>query len=281
MKISTGTIIWLILGFIWSWFMGITAVSLGVGSLFPAINMVAKPFVCPGGQVEIKSQHYQVSPVEDVTTLTWYCVDIHSGAKTELNPFIINFYAGSFYGVLIMVAVLSIVYCYRRWDPSKETEAVKKRVAWIQSIGVIVIIVGVTLFSLLPLIRSLPAAPKPTTIPDATATSLALTYEALTSKTISDFSSTDKPLADWNGIPIMPKATAGQQANQGAYAFQVPTDSGTIESYYRDTLKSLGWNLADSRWQGMQFTKDKSVLLVTLAPAADMESWIVTLVFVP
>jgi hypothetical protein len=79
----------------------------------------------------------------------------------------------------------------------------------------------------------------------------------------------------------MPEAIAGQQANNGTYTFKVPVDSGTIESYYSDKLKSLGWNLADSRWAGMKFTKDKSVLLVTLAPATDMESFIVTLVFVP
>jgi hypothetical protein len=58
-------------------------------------------------------------------------------------------------------------------------------------------------------------------------------------------------------------------------------DSGTIESYYSDKLKSLSWSLADSRWQGLKFTKEKSVLLVTFAPAIDMESWVVTLVLAP
>jgi hypothetical protein len=123
--------------------------------------------------------------------------------------------------------------------------------------------------------------PEPTPIPDATATALAVTYEALTSRTTSEFSSTDKPLADWNGIPVMPQAIAGQQVNKDTYAFKVPVDSGTIESYYSEKLKSLGWTLADSRWQGMQFTKDKKVLLVTFAPATDMESWIVTFVLIP
>jgi len=79
----------------------------------------------------------------------------------------------------------------------------------------------------------------------------------------------------------MPQAISGQQINKDQYTFKVPVDSGTIESYYTETLKSIGWNLADSRWLGMKFTKDKNILLVTLAPATDMESWIVTLVFVP
>jgi len=283
MKIKTGTIMWLIAAFIWSWFMGITFVSIGLGSVLPALNTVAKPFVCLNGQMETNSQNYQVSPVESGTLLTWYCVDGRSGIKTGINPFIINFYAGSFYGLLIIIAVLISFYFYRRWGSSKETEAVKKRIAWFQGISVIVIIVGVTLFNLMSLIRS--PTPESTTIPEATATSLASTFEALTLGNTIDFSSTDKPLADWNGIPILPEAIAGQQVNNGAYEFRVPVayglDMEAIESYYSDKLTLLGWNLADSRWAGIKFTKDTSVLLVTIAPTADAENWIVTLVFVP
>ena len=208
-------------------------------------------------------------------------MDIRSGAKTELNPFVVSLYAGSCYGLLIIAVLLIIWFFHRRWDPSKESEEVKKRLGWLQSIGVIALIVGITLFSLLPLFYTPTAAPEPTAIPDATATALAQTYDALTSKTTVEFNSTGKPLADWNGVPIMPQAVAGQQANRNTYAFKAPVDSGTIESYYTGKLKSLGWNLADNRWQGMKFTKDKSVLLVTLVPATDMESWIVTLVFFP
>jgi len=136
---------------------------------------------------------------------------------------------------------------------------------------------------LMPLIRSL--APVSTTSPDATATSLASTYEVLTSKTTIDFRSTDKPLAEWNGIPIMPQAVAGQHTVNGAYEFRVPVDYGldmeAIETYYSDKLKSMGWNLADSRWQGMQFTKGKSVLLFAITPTPDAQNWVVSLVLVP
>ncbi len=182
----------------------------------------------------------------------------------------IHLYAGVFYGLLIFVAALIIWYSYN------------SQIVWAQNIIKVIFVVGIILLFLFPLMPLFSLViPESTPIPDATATSLALTYESLTSKTTSDFISTDKPLTDWNGIPIMPQAIAGQQANNGMYTFKVPVDSGTIESYYSDKLKSLGWNLADSRWQGMQFTKDKSVLLVTYAPATDMESWIVTLVLFP
>ena len=276
MKIKRSTIIWLIVGFIWSIFMGITFVSTGLGAYFPTLNMIAKPFVCPDGQTDVSSQNYQVSPVENVTTLTWYCVDGQTGTKTEINPLIINLYAGPFYGVLIFAAGLIIWYFLRRRKPAKETAESKKRTVWIQVIAFIVLFAGVTLFNLMPLFRLTTTDSTPT--PDATTVALALAYQTLTSGKPSDFSSTDKPLANWNGIPIMPKAIAGQQVNTDKYIFKVPVDSGAIETFYSDTLKSLGWKLEDTRWLGMKFTKDKSTLLVTLAPATDMESWVVTFV---
>lgn len=261
---------WLIGGLIWSLFMGITFVSMGLGALFPTLNKVAKPFVCPGGQMEINSQNYQVSPVEHVTTFTWYCVDEQSGTKTELNFFSINAYAGSFYGLLMFATGLTIWYLYNR------------RIVWIQNVLKIIFAVGIILiilFPAMPLFNLVIPQSKP--LPDATATALALTYQALTSGTPRDFSSTDQPLTSWNDIPIMPQAIAGQQTNNNIYTFKVPVDSGTIETFYSDTLKSLGWKLEDSRWLGMKFTKEEITLLVTLAPATDTESWIVTLVFVP
>jgi len=224
------------------------------------------------------SQSYQVSPVENVTTLTWYCENIHSGAKTELDPMIIHVYAGSIYGLLIIVVLLIVIFLYWKWGSFKETKIDTNRAAWIQGTCVIVIIIGVTLFNLIPLIHTL--IPKSTTTPETTATSLTSTYEALTLGKINDFHSTEKPLSNWNGIPIVPEAIAGQQANDGVYMFKVPETMDSIGSFYKEKLKALGWNLVDSRWAGMRFTKNKSVLLVTIAPATDLESFIVTLVFV-
>ena len=277
MRIRKSTLTWLSLGFIWSIFMGITFVSMGLGSIFTALNRVAKPFVCPGGPMTLNSQYFQVSPVENVTTLTWYCVDEHAGTQTEINSFVINFYAGPFYGLLIFAAGLVLWYFIKRWDPSKETPAFKKRMVWVQYISIIVFVVVITLFNLMPLFRSV----QPTPIPNATATSLAVTFETLTSGQPRVFSSTDKPLADWNGIPIMPQAIYGQRVNNGMYTFKVPEGSDTIETFYSDTLRSLGWNLEESRWLGLKFTKGKNTLLVTLAPASDAQSWIVSLLLIP
>jgi len=281
MKIKANTIIWLIVGFLWSIFMGVTAVSIGLGALFPSLNYIAKPFVCPTGQMVLEENVSNPLPGTTYTILHWYCIDAQSGAKTELNPFTMNLYAGPIYGVLIFVIGLGIWYFYSRWDPATATAEAKKRVAWIQTAVVIVIVVGITLINLVPFIRSMTVTPVPTSKPDATATALAQTFQALTSGTPVAFDSTEKPLANWKGVPIMPQAMAGQQVDQDRYTFKVPVDSGTITDFYKNALKPLGWNLEDDEWLGTQFTKDKNRLLVTLAPATDMQSWVVTLVLIP
>ena len=78
----------------------------------------------------------------------------------------------------------------------------------------------------------------------------------------------------------MSQAVVGQKVDPDRYSFDVPVDLGTIETFYNDTLKSLGWELVDKQWLGMEYTKDKRTLLVTYAPASDLQSWIVTLVLV-
>ena len=278
MKPIGRTIIWSIV-FVWSIFMGITFISLGIGSLVPQLNDIAGPFVCPRGQIQIASRSYRVSPVESGYTLTYYCVDKQTGVQTELAFWPKHLYAGSIYGLLIFVLVLAIWYFYSRWYSSKHSPEARKWMGWIQGGIIVVIVVGVTLFNLMPLFRTV--FPASISAPDSTATSVAQTFQALTLGKPSAFSSTDKPLSDWNGIPIMPQATAGQHVNDTTYAFRVPVDTGTIESFYSNTLKSQGWNLEDNRWLGLKFTRDKNTVLVTMAPAADLQSFIVTLVIVP
>jgi hypothetical protein len=47
------------------------------------------------------------------------------------------------------------------------------------------------------------------------------------------------------------------------------------------TYTIIHWYCVDKQWLGMEFTKDKRTLLVTFAPASDLQSWVVTLVLVP
>jgi hypothetical protein len=102
----------LLVVFLWSIFMGVTAVSIGFGALFPSMNRIAKPFVCADGNLEVKEHVYHPYPGRVTKTVQWFCVDPASGAARELSPFVLSFYAGPFYGLLIFAAVL---YPWYRW----------------------------------------------------------------------------------------------------------------------------------------------------------------------
>jgi len=244
------------------------------------MNRIAKPFICPRGEMELETQVYRPYPGNTITTLTWYCADQETGERNELGIFPMSLYAGAIYGLLLFVVIVLGWYLYQRWDALPKSAEAQKWAGWMPTIVVVAIIVCVTLFSLMPLFRST-TTPAPTTIAGATVTSIALTFHEMSSGTPVAFTSTEKPLTNWNGIPIMSQATAGQQVGQDRYTFKVPVDSGTITSFYKDTLKPLGWTLEDDQWLGTKYTKDKNTLLVTLAPATDLQSWVVTLVLIP
>ncbi len=96
--------------FIWCIFMGVTAISIGFGALFPSMDLIAQPFVCPNGQMQNTSQYYQVSPSTSETTITWYCVDSKTGKKTELGIFPMSLYSGVIYGLLLFAVVMIVRY---------------------------------------------------------------------------------------------------------------------------------------------------------------------------
>jgi hypothetical protein len=106
MKIERGILFWI---FIWCIFMGITAISIGLGALFPSMNRIAKPFVCPRGRMELETQTYRPYPGTTITTLTWYCADQETGERTELGVFPMNLYSGVIYGILLFVVIVVIL----------------------------------------------------------------------------------------------------------------------------------------------------------------------------
>lgn len=105
-KIKTSNVIWT---FIWCIFMGVTVGSIGLGAAFPSLNLIAKPFVCPTGDMQLSTQSYQPTPVENVTTISWYCVDSKTGTQTELGVFPMSLYAGALYGLLLFVVVFAFM----------------------------------------------------------------------------------------------------------------------------------------------------------------------------
>ncbi len=128
MKLSRGTLTWLGLGFIWCIFMGITAISIGVGALYPPLNLIAKPFVCPRGDMIYETSVSNPLPGTTYTIIGWYCVDRQTEASTPLDIFQIAVPAGTIYGLGLVVVAL-IVALYMRYlnanAPAKPTVAAR------------------------------------------------------------------------------------------------------------------------------------------------------------
>lgn len=282
MKFNQTTISGLIIGFFFSIFMGVTAISIGIGALYPPLNYIAKPLACPNGQLTFVQDVSNPMPGTTYTTAGWTCTDTQTGAQTPLDAIRMSVYAGPIYGLLFFLIGCFVWYVNARWgsDP-----VIGKTLMRVQSgIGILFLVLLVGYVAVLPIVSLFVTefVPTPTALPvDATATAVENLYQDSLSGATSDFKSTEKPLAEWNNIPIMKEATAGQQIDTHTYTFKVPSDTGTIASFYTAKLKSLGWSIKDNQMLGMRFTKDKSTLLVTLAPATDLESFIVTLVLVP
>ncbi len=78
------------------------------------------------------------------------------------------------------------------------------------------------------------------------------------------------PVSDWNGIPIMTQATAGQEFNKNTYSFKASgITEADVEAFYKDKLTALGWNSQFGAQGGsegglMLFTKDSRVLSITI-----------------
>ena len=115
-KVKTSSLVlWLMVGLIFSIIIGVTGGAMGFGSRYPQLNLIAKPFVCPGQQM---SYTQDVSQVGSATywSAVWFCVDESSGVKTEINQNTVFLIAGIFYGLIFFVVLLIVVYLY--WNSS-------------------------------------------------------------------------------------------------------------------------------------------------------------------
>ena len=114
--------------FIWCLFMGVTAISIGFGAVFPSMNRIAKPFICANGEMELETQTYRPYPGNTTTTLTWYCVDA-SGNRKELGIFPMSLYAGLIYGLILFIVVFLFMYIRSIRSPGAETQTSYDRLA--------------------------------------------------------------------------------------------------------------------------------------------------------
>ena len=110
MNIKISTLVWT---FLFSLLMGVTAISIGFGAVFPQINYVAAPYVCPKGTMSTTSKTYNIAPGNTETTITFYCTDKSTGTKKVVSIFPMDFYAGLIYGVLLFLIILLVMMINR------------------------------------------------------------------------------------------------------------------------------------------------------------------------
>lgn len=108
-------IIGIVVELIFSTFMGITAGARGLGSLYPQLNLAARPFLCPGGQMSY-TQHVSEIGSDTYWSATWFCADEQAGARQELDSAMVFLYASPIYSLVFFVLLLLLTYVY--WNSS-------------------------------------------------------------------------------------------------------------------------------------------------------------------
>jgi hypothetical protein len=101
----------------------------------------------------------------------------------------------------------------------------------------------------------------------------ASTLEAVASQ-LPDFGNMFNPQGDpvkeWNGIPVMDQATAGQEfANTKTYSFKADATVKEAQDFYNDAMVKAGWSSmismpGDANGAILVFQKDNSVATITI-----------------
>lgn len=82
-----------------------------------------------------------------------------------------------------------------------------------------------------------------------------------------------EPSNEWEGIPVMPKALAGE-GDSGGYFFTINASVDEVQAFYEKELLKLGWNVLGIG-QGstdaviLIFMKDTVTLSVSIIPQPD------------
>lgn len=87
----------------------------------------------------------------------------------------------------------------------------------------------------------------------------------------SMFNPQGTPVSEWNDIPVMPQATAGQEfPDAKTYSFKVDATVKEAQDFYDAELEKLGWSTffnmpADANGSVLVFQKDDKILTITIA----------------
>jgi hypothetical protein len=102
-----------ILALIFCLFMGVTAISFGGGALYPPINHVAQPFVCPAGKMAAQTTTRRGRNNKTYVETAWTCVE-PSGKQTPINALSVALYAGSIYGFALFLPLAFLLFLSSR-----------------------------------------------------------------------------------------------------------------------------------------------------------------------
>lgn len=113
----------------------------------------------------------------------------------------------------------------------------------------------------------------------ALATSIPVqTFEALPS-VIPEFGQyfdpSGTPVDQWNDIPVMPQATAGEEFSENIYSYTVPASATDVQQFYNQNMEGLGWTspfgFQVSQDGGIMFYQKESEF-VTITVALDQNN---------
>lgn len=111
------------------------------------------------------------------------------------------------------------------------------------------------------------------------------TFEALPSA-IPDigqyFDPGGTPVNQWNGIPVMPQATAGEEFSESIYSYTVPASAIDVQLFYNQNMEELGWTslfgFQVSQDGGIIFfQKESEFVTITIAPAQNNNDGVVVI----
>ena len=114
-----------VLVLIWSLFMGVTAISIGVGAAFPPLNQSAQPFICSNGQLQVLMSTSHPQPGTTYTSEKWQCVDNRTGEAqpvNEMSMFLIN---GLIYGTILF----AVIYLWWWMATKRRAQRIQQRAA--------------------------------------------------------------------------------------------------------------------------------------------------------
>lgn len=82
------------------------------------------------------------------------------------------------------------------------------------------------------------------------------------------------PVKEWNGIPVMDKATAGQELDANNYSFKFTGTAKDATDFYNDQMVKLGWTSmfsmpGNENGAVLAFQKGDTILTLTIVTTGD------------